>query len=253
MKPENELTHKRANHQKPNFERLYGVLFIFLMGLIILNSSIFNVKAVYIRGNQTLSTADILRNTNLNLSRNIFQIDCNQLRQIIMHNPKIAAAKVFYQFPDKIVIRIRERRPLCLLLFADNLLIIGEDAVVIDLKDENEPIKLPVITGIDLNKIEIGEAIKDQHFNAALAILRLADENLRIILSEIDIKNYVMYIDLPNSHHTLKVELGNAAQLEEKISKDLRSILSRTAPDELSTIDLRIPSFPTVIKNTAQQ
>lgn len=223
------------------------------MGLIVINSSIFNVKAVLIRGNQTLPAADILRNTNLSLSRNIFQIDCNQLQRILMQNPKIAAAKVYFQFPDKIVIQVQERRPLCLLLFADNLLIVGEDAVVMGIKDENEPIKLPVITGIDFNKIAIGEMIKDQHFNVAMAILRLADENLRIILSEIDIKNYVMYIDLPNSHQTLKVELGNAAQLEEKISKDLRSILSRTAPDELSTIDLRIPSFPTVIKNTAQQ
>ncbi len=233
----------------PNFESLFLVVFIFLIGLIFLNSEFFGVNKVLIQGNQTLSTEDILRNTNLSLDQNIFQINYRELRKMILRNPKIYSVQTYYQLPNRVVIRIRERRPLCLLLYLGNLLIIGEDTVVMGIKDENEPIKLPVVTGIELNRLQIGDTIKDPQFKIALEILQLAGGNLRIMLGEIDVKNYLLYIDLPNAHHTLKVELGNADQLEEKISKNLRSILSHTEPDELSKIDLRAVSFPTTIKN----
>jgi hypothetical protein len=248
MKSTDELVNHQ-NYRKPNFGRLYGFLFLVLLGLIIFNSRFFGVKTVLVKGNQTLSAADILRNTNLSVHKNIFQINCGKLQKIIMHNPRIAEAKVYYALPDKIVIEVRERPPLCLLLYSDNYVIVGEDGVAMGIKAENEPIKLPIVTGIIIPKISIGETVKSSQFDAAMEILRLADEDLRVMLSEIDLKNYVLYIDLPNSHHTLKVELGNGDQLAEKISKELRSILSHTAPDELIKIDLRVPSFPTVIRN----
>jgi cell division septal protein FtsQ len=252
MKTSDELVNHQ-NYRKPNFGRLYGVLFLILLGLIVFNSRFFGVKAVLVKGNQTLSTADILRNTNLSLYKNIFQINCKKLQKIILRNPRIAAAKVYYVLPDKIAIEVQERHPLCLLLFADNYVIIGEDGVAMGIKAENEPIKLPIVTGIIISKISIGESVKSSQFDAAMEILRLADENLRVMLSEIDLQNYVLYIDLPNSNHTLKVELGNGEQLAEKISKELRSILSHTAADELIKIDLRVPSFPTVIRNSAHR
>ena len=232
----------------PNFASLFLVLFILLIVLVFFNSQIFEVKSIIVQGNQTLSNEDILRNTNLNLYQNIFQVDCNQLQRIILNNSRIAAVQVNYQLPDKIVIKIQERVPVCLLLFSDNLLLIGEDAVVMSIKDENEPIKLPVVTGIVINKIKIGEKVKDPQFKVAMEILRYADENLKVILGEIDVKNYLLYIDVPNAQHTLKVELGDSSQLNEKITKNLRSILSHTAPDELLKIDLRVTSFPTAIK-----
>jgi hypothetical protein len=251
MKSVEERTN--LNYRKPNFGRLYGTLFLVLLGLIIFNSRLFGVKAVLVKGNQTLSAADILRNTNLSLYSNIFQINCRKLQRIILRNPRIAAAKVYYVLPDKIVIEVQERHPLCLLLFADNYVMVGEDGVAMGIKAENEPIKLPIVTGMVIRKISIGETVKNPQFNIAMEILHLADENLRVMLGEIDLRNYVLYIDLPNAHHTLKVELGNGEQLAEKISKELRSILSHTTPDELIKIDLRVPSFPTVIRNTARQ
>jgi cell division protein FtsQ len=248
MKPSDE-NNFQSNYRKPSFARLYGILFLVLLGFIIINSRLFGVKTVLVKGNQTLSTLDILRNTNLNSHNNIFQINCGKLQKIILRNPRIAAAKVYYALPDKIVVEVQERHPLCLLLFANNYVIIGEDGVAMDIKAENEPIKLPIVTGINVAKITLGGKVNDAQFNTALEILTLADENLRLMLSEIDVKNYVLYVDLPNSHHTLKVELGNGDQLVEKISKELRSILSHTAPNELIKIDLRVPSFPTVIRN----
>lgn len=220
-----------------------------MLGLVIFNSRFFGVKTVTVKGNPTISAADILRNTNLSRYKNIFHVNYRRLERVILSNPQIAGAKAYYILPDKIVIEVQERHPLCLLVYADNYVKVGEDGVVMGTKAENEPINLPLVTGINLSKITMGETINDSQFKTAMEILYLADDNLRRMLSEINLQNYTLYIDLPNSHHTLKVELGNGEQLSEKITKALRTILSHTAPNELIKIDLRVPSFPTVIRN----
>ena len=227
-----------------NFGALYGFLLLLLVGLIFLNSELFAIKTVSVIGNQELSTEDIIRIAKLNLYRNIFQVDARKIEETMLQNPKVASAKVSCNLPNKVVIKIRERRALCLLLFADNMLLIGEDAVVIGVKGENEPIKLPVVTGIELKKIEFGGVIANPKFKYALEILSYADENLFQALSEIDLRNFQLYLDLPASHHTLEVEFGDENQIEKKMY-NLRAILSNTTPAELSKIDLRSPDFPT--------
>lgn len=248
MKTSDELA-RLHSCRKPNFGRFYGIIFLVLLGLIIFNSRLFGVKKVLVKGNQTLSAVDILRNTNLGLHKNIFQINYRKLQRIILNNPQIARAKAYFILPDKIVIEVQERQPICLLLYAGNYVKVGEDGVVMGTKAENEPFKLSLVTGIEFQKVTVGKPVNEPKFKTAMEILYLVDEDLRAMLSEIDLHNYMLYIDLPNSHHTLKVELGNGDNLPEKISKALRSILSHTAPDELIKIDLRVPSSPTVIRN----
>jgi cell division protein FtsQ len=170
-----------------------------------------------------------------------------KIQQAILRNPKISSVEVTRVFPRKIIIAVKERQPLCLLLYLDNYLVIGEDSVVMAIKDESDPISLPIVTGVKTKRMTVGEKVQAPQFTVALEILKYADENLRQIMSEINLANFQLYLDLPNSHHTLKVELGSDSEIEKKIN-NLRAILSQTAPDELGKIDLRVPDLPTVIK-----
>lgn len=201
------------------------------------------------KGNQDLSREDILFLTKLNKGKSIFQVNAKKVRQDLLRNPQIASATVGIQLPNRVLIEITERHPACLLLYQDNLLVVGEDGIVIRVKEENEPIQLPVITGIQLNSIQCGAGITCPEFKTAMEILQFAGDDLRRTLSEIDLANYRLYIDLPNSHRTLRVELGDGEQIEEKIALNLRSILSSASPDSLSQIDLRVPSAPTTSSN----
>jgi cell division protein FtsQ len=234
-------------NKAPRFESLFVVLFLILAILIFINSGIFAVKEVSVRGNQGIPTEDILLTARLDHYKNIFQVDVTKIQQEILRDPKIESAEVTRVFPQKILITIKERQPLCLLLYLDNWLVVGDDSVVMGIKDENDPISLPIVTGIKYKKIKVGEKVESQQFNVVLEILKYADENLRQILSEINLTNFQLYLDLPNSHNTLKVELGTDSELEKKMY-NLRAILSQTSPDELTKVDLRAPDLPTVIK-----
>jgi cell division protein FtsQ len=212
-----------------------------------MNSDIFTVKEVSVQGNQTIPTEDILLTARLSHYKNIFQVDVVKIQQDILKNPKISAVEVTRIFPYKISIIIKERQPLCLLLYLDNLLVIGDDSVVMAIKDESDPINLPIVTGVKYRKMKVGEKVQNSQFIVALEILKYADANLRQIISEINLTNFQLYLDLPNSHNTLKVELGTDSEIEKKIY-NLRAILSQTSPDELAKVDLRAPDLPTEIK-----
>ncbi len=237
----------KMSQQTPKFEVLFGILFLVLAGLIFLNSGLFAIKHVIIKGNIDIPSEDILLSAKLNNYKNIFQVNIGLMKQSILENPRIATVTITRQIPDKIIIIVKERQSYCLLAYKNNFLIVGEDSVIIGVKDENELYDLPIVTGVQLESVKIGEKINNLEFNNAIEILDYADENLRQMISEFNLSSYQLYLDLPNSKNTIKVELGNSNQLEKKIY-NLRAILTSTSPNELEKIDLRVPDLATVIR-----
>lgn len=243
IKPKNAY---QASQKSPSFERLFLILFIFLMVLIFINSGLFTVRDFVVQGNQSISTEDILLGTDLS-HENIFQVNPQEVKRKILQNPKIASVELKKIFPNKLLISIRERLPLCMVLYRENSVIIGNDRVVMDIRDKNAPINLPIITGIVLKRVTIGQPIRSPEFSLVMGIFKNVDETLHQNISEINVTNYQIYLDLPNCHHTIKVDLGNPSQIEKKMY-NLRAILSQTSPEKLAKIDLRVPDAPTTIK-----
>lgn len=231
----------------PQFELIFGVLLVFLLCLILLNSKLFAVRNVEVKGNSKVSSEDIILNAGLNSYHNIFKIDNDELSNLILQDFRIASVKIKRQLPDKIVISVQERTPICLLSYLHNLLIIGEDGLVMSAQEEAEVVELPVVTGVKLNNIKYGEKVKSSDFQIALEILKHSDDYLHQVISEIDLGRFQLKLDLPGYRHSIKVELGTAENLENKVT-NLRSILlSAELKGKLEQIDLRVSDLPTVI------
>jgi cell division septal protein FtsQ len=235
---------KRTNG--PQFEFIFGVLLVFLICLILLNSKLFAVKSVEIKGNQNVPSEDIILSAGLNADCNIFRIDSEELRTLILQDFRIASVKINRQLPGKVVISIQERSPICLLSYLNNLLIIGDDGFVMGIQEE-AAIELPIVTGGRFKAVKYGEKVMDSDFQIVLDILKYSDDYLQQVISEIDINKFRLYLNPPGYHHSVKVELGNEERLEEKIT-NLRSILlSNDLIGKLEQIDLRVADLPTVI------
>jgi cell division protein FtsQ len=241
----------QAHSKSPSFERLFLILFVFLLILIFVNSGLFTVRDFVVQGNQNISTEDILLSADLN-HENIFQVNLQEIKEKILKNPKIASVEVQKIFPNKLLITINERRPLCMILYRENFVVVGNDLVVMEIRDKNTLISLPIITGIIPKKLVIGKPIHSSEYASVLDIFKNVDETLRQYISEINVTNYQIYLDLPNCHHTIKVDLGNPSQMEKKMY-NLRAILSQTSPEKLAKIDLRVPGAPTAIKLSKDQ
>ncbi len=237
---------KRGSSKSPSFERLFLILFVFLLALIFINSGLFTVRDFVVEGTQSISAEDILLSADLSYG-NIFQINLREARRKILQNPKVASVKIKKIFPNKLIFTIEERIPLCVVLYRGKAVTIGNDLVVMEIGDQNAPANLPIITGISLKKTDIGQPIHPSNFDLVLNIFKNVDETLRQNISEINVISYQIYLDLPKCPHTIKVDLGNASQIEKKMY-NLRAILSQTSPEKLAKIDLRVPGAPTTIK-----
>lgn len=240
----NNLQHRNTT---PRFEIIFGALFVLLMFIILLNSKFFAVSKVEIEGNQEVSSEDIIHNAGLSSYRNIFQLDSNKIRTAILQDLRIVSVKIKRQLPNKVIINVRERFPICLLSYLNNLLIIGNDGLVMGIQEETEPVELPVVSGAKLKGIKYGDKVLASEFQTALEVLRYSDDYLHQVISEIDLVRLRLYLDLPKYHHTIQVELGTSEKLEEKITNLRAILLSPDLNGKLEQIDLRVPDLPTVI------
>jgi cell division protein FtsQ len=231
----------------PRFDITFGVLFILLSLIIILNSQYFAVSNVEIKGNSSVSSEDIILNAGLNSYRNIFQINSNQIKTAILQDSRIVSVKIGRQLPGKLIIHIQERLPVCLLSYLNNLLIIGGDGVVMGVQEEAEAVELPIVIGAKLKDVKYGEKIIAPDFQKALEVLRYSDDYLRQVICEIDLNNLKLQLDLPKYSRRVEVELGAAEELEKKIANLRAILLSPDFDGKLERIDLRVTDLPTVI------
>lgn len=241
----------KSRNKIHRFDITFGVLFIILSLIILLNSKLFALISVEVSGNSSVSSEDIILNAKLNSYRNIFQIKGDQMKTAILQDPRIAAVKIKRHLPGKLIIEVQERIPVCLLAYLNNLLIIGSDGLVMGIQEEAEAVELPIVTGAKLKEVKYGEKILNPHFQKAIEILKYSDDYLRQVISEIDLTRLKLVLDLPKYSRQVQVELGTTEELEKKIA-NLRAIL--LSPDfngKLERIDLRVTDLPTVITSNS--
>lgn len=237
----------KSRNEIPRFDIIFGILFILLSLIILLNSKLFAVDSVEISGNSSVSSEDIILKARLNSYRNIFQIDGEQIKNAILRDPRIASVKIKRQLPGKLIIHVQERLPICLLSYLNNLLIIGNDGMVMGIQEEAEAIELPIVTGAKLKNVKYGEKITASDFQSALKVLNYSDDYLRQVISEINLTMLKLQLDLPGYERQVEVELGTVEELEKKIANLRAILLSPDLNGKLERIDLRLADLPTVI------
>jgi cell division protein FtsQ len=245
MQPFTEEPIEEPQQPKAGFSRFFLVLFVILAGIIFFNSGLFTLREVTVQGNQGVSTAEILAISALPPGETIFQINCGALIRRLRQDPRIASAEAIRQLPDRLIIDIRERKPICLVIYHSGLLMIGEEAVIIGPPDSVHGLELPVVKGIELQRPFAGETIRQPSFQPALTILRLADQSLTRRMKEIDLTAKQIILESPSGELVI-VELGNLEELEAKIA-NLRAINANTQLAGIQRIDLRVADVPTVI------
>jgi len=116
------------------------------------NSYRFKIKRVIIRGGE-----DELKNTIKQLLKkdnNIFFLDKSAIKRKIEMNPWVKSVEIRKKFPDTIVLDIKKEIPFALVLIGDDLFYINPQGRPFRIKKPEEPVALPIITGINPNRAD---------------------------------------------------------------------------------------------------
>lgn len=227
-----------------------GVILIFMLIalFIFLFSGKYAVNKITILGQTNYSKDKILQLANIDTKKNIYLISLKKVEKNLKKDPYIESAIIRRKFPQEITISIVERIPVgSLPITAGGYCVIDENAVVIKIVQGENNVKKPIISGIQVKDIKVGDTIpvKDkQDLEKILKIIRL--------ISSMGLLNNVSYIDLKNyndismtTNTGILVRFGDTSKMDYKV-KLLNKILIdlSTKGKKSGTIDMRFDTDP---------
>jgi cell division protein FtsQ len=107
----------------------------------------FAIREIIIDGNSQLEDIDVRRAARLQIGSNVFEISTENARNHLLQHPWVEEASVVRRLPGRVRIEIVERRPAALVAL-DQLYLVSEEGAVFKRLGVDDPVDLPVITGI---------------------------------------------------------------------------------------------------------
>jgi cell division septal protein FtsQ len=216
-----------------------------LLGIILINSGFFTIKSVVVQGNRVVAAETIILATRITRGQSMLTINRQRVAQAILRNPYIAQAKLFLRFPNQVVVKVVERHPVCLVVWGSSCYLTGNDCAVLGVATKADQANLPLVQGVRIKNLQIGERLNATALGTAMTILNNSDRKLRLGIRKLDLSQYRLYLAYPGNPNLVTVELGNANRLPEKMA-NLRAVLAENQACDLVKIDLRVPEISTV-------
>ncbi|MBT8463179.1 MAG: FtsQ-type POTRA domain-containing protein, partial [Myxococcales bacterium] len=186
----------------------------------------------------------------LQIGSNVFEISAENARNHLLQHPWIAEAKVIRKLPGRVRIEIVERKPVALVAL-DQLYLVSEQGAVFKRLGVDDPVDLPVITGIASERFYDDFEYRKAILLRSMALLHDyegAGLSKREPVSEIHFEG-ANGIELFIGDDGMNVRLGNG-QHRQKLRR-LRQVLERltkenTRPSYVYLDNVRSPERVTV-------
>lgn len=203
-------------------------------------SDFFRINSIQVTGCRHISREDVLKLANIDIHSNLFDLDAETIGRALERHPWVKQAIVRKELPDRLFIRIVEKRPLAVL--EDNgLYYVDIDAEIIGKARPTEEIDYPVVTGFGRHDSCIGsqriiELRQVLHF---LSAKNKADDILPAInISEIHVdKDSGLVLYTVDGRFPIKLGTGNIEEKFKGLEKVLNDLYRRQIYQSVGVID----------------
>ncbi|MDO8785959.1 MAG: FtsQ-type POTRA domain-containing protein [Syntrophales bacterium] len=117
-----------------------------------ISSPYFLIREIIVRGCKELTEKDVLSLAAIKPSHNILTVNMVAVKKRISVNPWVRDVSIGREFPDRLVIEIRERVPVALIHRDNNLRLLDIEGVAFKALEAGDEIDLPVLTGSNSGK-----------------------------------------------------------------------------------------------------
>lgn len=159
---------------------------------------VFEVKDFEVEGNTYYSDDEILVMGDCKTGGNLFwDIDAKDIKTRLSKDPYMSKVKVYRLLPDTVKIKVTERKQTAAVVFGSSYVVIDEENVV--LRKTSVAPKIPLLQGITITKMDMGEAIEIKEkvrFQQANELIRIMENNdmyfKKITMEKTQIKAYIL-------------------------------------------------------------
>ena len=171
------------------FALCLAALAVLIAFFLFINSSYFTVGTVVVSGNKYMAVEDVLRVAGVPEQVNIFRLKTPEIRDRLLNDLRVAEVQVEREFPATIAIRIQERQPLAFVANQYGFVEIDRQGIVMAAFKNLKQVKVPVITGVRLGNVYVGDQVNNPGLLNVLTYLAAVDEEVLNQLSEVNIKS----------------------------------------------------------------
>ncbi len=132
----------------------------------------FTADSVEIKGLNRLSPNHVVEQARISPKDNILSINLSLARKSLLAHPWIAEANVRREFPDKIMITIKEQSPIAVIDLGRKFLI-NRDGEIFKESNPSDPGNLPVVSGLELLDLNVSGEPRGNAFDAVMKVLKL--------------------------------------------------------------------------------
>ena len=124
-------------------------LFIYMYSYL-LSTPYFNIRETSVRGMKELTEKDILLMAAIKPGLNIFAVNAGEVERRVAVNPWIKNVYVGREFPDRLVVDVRERVPIALVKQSSDFYLMDSDGFVFKKLAKGDEVDLAIITGVNV-------------------------------------------------------------------------------------------------------
>ncbi len=206
---------KAARQRRASILALWlAALAMLIAFFLFINSSYFTVGTVFVEGNKYMTVEDVLRVAGVPEQVNIFRLKPSEIKDRLMNDLRVAEVQVERNFPATIVIHIKERQPLAFVSSQYGFVEIDRQGVVMAALKNLKQVKVPVITGVRLGNVYVGDQVNNPGLSNVLTYLAALDEGVLNQLSEVNIKSADELVAYTTS--SVYIRVGDNQRLTEK-------------------------------------
>ena len=219
-----------------------------------LSTPYFEIKETSVRGLKELTEKDVLTLVEIKSGQNILAVNVDVLARRVAVNPWIKNVYVGREFPNRIVVDVRERNPIALVKQASDFYLMDSEGIIFKKMSRGDEIDLAIITGINVQdktkskllsdtlsllKVFSGSnlysflgAISEAHIDEVFGLSLLTDKGFYLKMGMDDFERKLRKLALVMndrekrgiSSNSLTVDLADA----EKITISQKNVLGRT-------------------------
>ncbi|MBE7021641.1 MAG: FtsQ-type POTRA domain-containing protein [Ruminococcaceae bacterium] len=240
----NSSSQKKRNKKKKRLRRVLLLLFLLVAIIsICLFTPFFNIKAVEVTGNSTVSSEQIIQAASIATESNLFKLNKRKTRKQILAIPEIEDVTIRRLLPGKVRLSVTETTPVMYFPYLSGFVTTNENGRAMAICDDASELNLIKMTGLEIKKVEICKKISVQDtvkFDIIINIISKFRE--KGLLSELRSCHFDTLTDF---HVYLtdgtKVIFGKTTEFDYKLSV-LSNILPMVNRMEGAYIDLTTPS-----------
>lgn len=169
---------------------------------------------IRLSGNEKVTLADVLFDGGVEEPVNVLQISTSDLKTRLEKDLRIESADVSRSLPAAIDIRLTERRPLAVVQEQFGYAYLDRNGMVIQTTRAIRELNIPIITGVKLEHVLLGELVKKKEVLSALSFIGHLSAQGAELFSEVNVGNAERIVAY--TRDGIPVRLGAGDRMEER-------------------------------------